>query len=101
MLIWIISLFIVGVIVALNISATGIVSESQIHSNDRKRFYTVAIWCLPVIGVIYTMLAIRRDINQNQKRIDDEIVSALKNISENIDNLEAGLKKKQNEKTIH
>ena len=101
MLIWIISLFIVGVIVALNISATGIVSESSIHTNDRKRFYTLAIWCLPVIGVIYTMLAIRRDINQNQKRIDDEIVSALKNISENIDNLEAGLKKKQNGKTIH
>ena len=101
MLIWLLAVLILIAVVALNVLAAGTVSDSQIHSPERKRFYTRIIWGIPVIGVIYTMVAIRKDIKNNQEKVEDDIVSALKNINDNLDNLEAGLKKKQQNKTLH
>ncbi|MDH5324129.1 MAG: hypothetical protein OEZ68_14060 [Gammaproteobacteria bacterium] len=99
MLIAVVILLVAGVV--LNISAIGIVKDSQIHTSEQKQLYTRVIWAVPIFGVIYVMLAIRRDIAKSQAKVKDEIVSALKSINDNLDNLEAGLRNKIDDKTLH
>lgn len=101
MLIWLFIILVVVAVIALNVIATSTVADSNIHTEQEKRTYNRIIWAAPVIGVIYTMVAIRKDIKNNQTKVNDDIVSALKDITDNLDSLEAGLKKKQKNNTLH
>lgn len=100
MFIWVFGLVALVAVIALNVIAAGTVSDSIIHTQEKKRIYTTIIWGIPVLGVIYTMVAIRRDIKENQKKVQDDIVDALKGITDNLENIEANIKRK-NDKTLH
>jgi hypothetical protein len=95
MLTWLLVATAVISTIALNILGTSTVQESQIHSAERKRFYLALIWCIPMLGVILSMMLINRDIKRHQKNSEQDILNTLKTLSENINKLEAGIQQKK------
>jgi len=101
MLIWLLFFIITLSAVMLNIIATQTVLSSSIHTKTRIRRYVLLIWCAPIFGVILVMILINRDIKKNKETLENDVANVMKDLTERINGIEAGIVKKRDKHSLH
>jgi len=101
MLTWLLFFIIVLSAVMLNIIATQTVLSSHIHANTKTRKYIMLIWCIPVLGVIAVMILINQDIKKNKETFENDVANVMKDLTERINGIEAGIRQKRNKRSLH
>ncbi len=101
MIIALIVLVVVLAVVALNIESSKTVAGSQIHSDAEKSKYRRMIWLFPVVGTIWAMWLINKDIRKKQHEMEEEIAPAIKELGDRLKKLESGLQNKQKNQKLH
>ncbi|MCI0505472.1 MAG: hypothetical protein L0Z73_05115 [Gammaproteobacteria bacterium] len=100
--IWILfGIVMLGAVIYLNVTSTQIIQSSQIHTANKKRNLIMVVWLAPVAGIFITLYVINRDIKKNQIKIEKDIAPAIKELTDKIRNLEAGLKQGEKKQKYH
>lgn len=95
---WIFGAVLVGAVVYLNVMSTRIIRLSQLHDARKKKQFVILVWALPVVGVFVVMMQINRDIKKNQKKVEEEIAPAIRQLADQLKVLEADIQQEQQKK---
>ncbi|HEY5603357.1 MAG TPA: hypothetical protein VIM41_09625 [Gammaproteobacteria bacterium] len=94
-------LILLGAIMYLNITSTQIIQSSHIHTTQKKRHLLLIVWCVPLAGVFIALYMINRDIKKNQQKMENDIAPAIRELSDKIRNIEAGLQQREKKPKFH
>jgi TRAP-type C4-dicarboxylate transport system permease small subunit len=100
-ILWVFGLIMLAAVIYLNITGTQIIQSSQIHTARKKRNLILVVWLAPVAGIFAALYLINRDIKRNQAKIEKDIAPAIRDLTDKIKNLEAGLKQEEKKQKYH
>jgi paraquat-inducible protein B len=100
-ILWVLSLILLGAVLYLNYTATQIIQSSQIHAESKKRNLIALVWLLPVVGTFAALYLINRDIRKNQAKIEQDIAPAIRELANRIRNLEADIHNEEKKQKYH
>jgi NADH:ubiquinone oxidoreductase subunit 6 (subunit J) len=95
---WVFATVLVAAVVYLNVMSTRIIRISQLHDARKKKQFIILVWALPVVGVFVVMMQINRDIKKNQKKVEEEIAPAIRQLADQLKVLEADIQQEQQKK---
>lgn len=90
-----------GVVTFLNVMVTNIIRSSTIHGSDQKRKYLYIVWGLPIAGIFIVITKINKDIKSNEKKMEEEIAPAIRELADRLKVLEADIQHEQGKKSVH
>ena len=81
---WVFVAIVIVASIFLNVIGTNIVRSSHIHDENKKRVLLLILWCLPIVGVFVVMLRINKDIKASEKKMEDEMAPAIREVADRL-----------------
>jgi len=89
-------------VVVINILGTVTVLRSNLYTKNKKIFYILFIWSIPLIGAISTIILVNQDMKNIKDENDDNLIAALNAFTNRVNSLSNGIKAtKSKEEKLH